>query len=145
MESRLNGLVISKTTGAVNGVLRTINCDIPETETSIVVEHPSIAPDVKIKVGDCLIGSNSCVGKITDMEFYQSALYSITVIGLGYDIMGPVLPDVTVEDNDKALVVNNGEWNKSYIRKTKDITVDGSITTNGILTFEDRDYDNPNF
>lgn len=144
MESRLNGLVISKTTGAVNGVLRAINCDIPETETSIVVEHPSIAPDVKIKVGDCLIGSNGCVGKITDVELYQNDLYSITVIGLGYDTMGPVLPDVTTEDNDKALVVNNGEWNKSYIRKTKDITVDGSITTNGIFTFEDRDYDNPN-
>ena len=144
MESRLNGLVISKTTGAVNGILRTINCDIPETETSIIIEHPSMAPDVKVKVGDCLIGSNGCVGKITDMEFYQNDLYSITVVGLGYDTMGPVLPDVTAEDNNKALVVSNGEWSKDYIRKTKDIVVDGSIATNGIFSFEDRNFDNFN-
>ena len=88
MESRLNGLAISKNTGESNGVLRVIDYEIPETG-SIVVENPSIVPNKKVKIGDILIGSNGYVGQITSISFdSQSIVSSVTLSCIGYGTAG---------------------------------------------------------
>ncbi len=112
MESRLNGLAISKNTGAVNGTLRAINCEIPETETSIVAENPVIAPSEKVKIGDCLVGSNGCVGQITNISTDSStSTTSITITGLGFSVSGGKQEDTPTEilfSDLKNLVLNSG-------------------------------------
>ena len=131
--------------GARNNLLKVVNYVLPTGRTTVTIEYPEISPSEKTKIGDILVGSNGFIGQITEISFdSDNVVSSITVLGLGYDIIESVLPDVTAEDNNKALIVSNGEWGKDYIRKTKDIVVDGSIATNGIFSFEDRNFDNFN-
>lgn len=70
--------------GARNNLLKVVDYEIPSSKTSITVSYPDILPSEKIKVGDCLIGSNGCVGQIIDIEFdKQDAVSSATILGLG--------------------------------------------------------------
>ena len=111
MESRLNGLAISKNTGAVNGTLRAINYDIPEN-TAVIIENPVIAPSEKVKIGDCLVGSNGYVGQITNISVDQgSSTTLITVTGLGFSVSSEQQENEPIEIlySDLRELYNSGE------------------------------------
>lgn len=110
--------------GARNNLLKTIDYIIPTTHATIIVEYPSITPSEKTKIGDILIGSNGFIGQITEVSFdSDNVVSSVTILGLGYDIIESILPGVTAEDNDNVLKVVNGSWNKGIVNMAEDLTI----------------------
>lgn len=130
--------------GAKNNLLKTIDYELPIERITVSIEYPQIFPSEKTKIGDILIGSNGYVGEITNLETDSNNLVSsITVLGLSYNIIENMLPDVSVEDNFKVLTVGNGTWSKDYISETnKDFRIygkDGDFDfEQGHLIFENR-------
>lgn len=116
--------------GAKNNLLKTIDYEMPTERTTVSIEYPQISPSEKTKIGDILIGSNGYIGEITDLETDSNNLVSsITVLGLSYNIIENMLPDVSVEDNYKVLTVDNGAWSKDCISRTdKDFEICGKNT-----------------
>lgn len=119
--------------GARNNLLKTIDYEIPTERITVSIEYPQISPSEKTKIGDILIGSNGYIGEITNLETDSNNLVSsITVLGLSYNIIENMLPDVSVEDNYKVLTVDNGVWSKDCVSRTdKDFKIYGKNTNFG--------------
>lgn len=126
--------------GARNNLLKTIKYPLPTSRTTIVIEYPEIYPSEKTKIGDILLGTNGYIGQITELSFDTlHEVSSVVVLGLDYNVIENILPDVTVEDNDKVLMVQDGEWTKDYVDKLHDDIIEithaelSSLKENGRL------------
>ena len=119
--------------GARNNLLKTIDYEMPTERITVSIEYPQISPSEKTKIGDILIGSNGYIGEITNLETDSNNLVSsITVLGLNYNIIENMLPDVSVEDNYKVLTVDNGVWSKDCVSRTnKDFEICSKNTNYG--------------
>jgi hypothetical protein len=129
--------------GAQNNLLKVIDYILPIERTTVVIEYPEISPYEKTKIGDILVGSNGCIGQITEISFDSSELISsITVLGLGYNIIEHVLPIIQENDNNKALIIKDNQWTKDYVENIKNMHIYCHVTNNGALSFIDRNIDN---